>query len=325
MNIEFHYYAVYALALEAGFDDEFAFAMAASSQEVDASTTPVAFDTPDGAFEVPATQNYLFWDDAVMRDVYLPFHFLPGDQAEAAKARADGARNKYAVTPNGEPAKELLIAALKEKDPYLIGVALHSFADTWAHQNFCGLLDAHNDLDGRRSAIDLPPAGHLQALARPDDPNAVWEDQRLVPELRRVDNRARFSAAAKKVYRYLRVFLGKPFTDEELVVARLEAIWAKPSKDERLADYVIAYDLRPYERRLWRREAGVPEDSSALASTSAYDKVAWLKAGVEGLAGMGPRRVHAPSSFFSSALYRWTQAALEHRSRAKAILARQGL
>lgn len=325
MNVEFHYYAIYALALEAGFDDRTAYVMASSSQEVDASTTPLSFDAPRGAVELPPTQNYVFWDEAVMRDAYLPFHFVPGDPAEAAKSRNDGAANPYAVTANGESAKELLVAALKDKDPYLIGVALHPFADTWAHQNFCGLLDRLNDLDGQRSALDLPPAGHLQALSKPDDPHGVWEDARLVPAQRRVVNVERFAAAARKIYRYMRVYLGKPFADDELVVARLESVWAKPSKDERVADYVIAYGLRPYEPRLWRREAGVPDEASPFSGIGGYDKLAWVKAGVRDLAGSAPTRVSVGQEFYSTDLFRWMEAAVEHRARAKSIFRRRGL
>ena len=67
MNIEFHYYAVYALALEAGFDEHSAFVLATSSQEVDDSTTALAFDAPRGRVALAVTQHYLFWDEAVDR------------------------------------------------------------------------------------------------------------------------------------------------------------------------------------------------------------------------------------------------------------------
>jgi len=307
MNIEFHYYAVYVLALEAGFDESTAFLIANSSQEVDASTMPAAFDAPRGPVDVAVTQNYLFWDDAVKRDIYLPFHFVPGDPDASAKARADGGRNPYTVTPNSDNAKELLVAAFRDKDPYLMGIAAHAFADTWAHQNFCGLLDASNDIGASSPAAGLPPAGH-----RPDS--------------RLVVNRDRFSAAAVKLFRYFRVFLGRPFGDDELVVARLAAIWAKPSKDERLADYVICWNVRPYEPRLWRRDAGVPEDRSMFAGVRHYDKLAWAKSQLSKAGGSRAATVvQADSSFYATDLYRWHEAATEHRRRALSMLERKGL
>jgi hypothetical protein len=326
MNSEFHYYAVHALALEAGFDEERAFIIANSSQEVDAATTPLAFDTPTGRVDIIVSQNYLFWDESVKRDIYLPFHFLPGDPKAASASRKDGRTNPYAVTPNSEAAKELLVMALRDKDPYLIGVALHTFADTWAHQNFCGLLGGWNDVGGSSITASLPPAGHLQALSSPDEPSVRWEDPRLLPDRSHVVNRVRFADAAKKIFRYLRVFLGKGFGDDELVVAKLEALWAKPNRDERLADYVICWNMRPYEPLLWRREAGAPDDNSPFAGVRHYDKLAWAKAQLAKAAGSPARApVPVPASFRESPLYKWHQAALEHRRRALAIIERSGL
>ncbi|MBN2876010.1 MAG: hypothetical protein JXM71_13005 [Spirochaetales bacterium] len=326
MNVEFHYYAVYILALEAGFDDRTAFIMANASQEVDASTTPVRFSTSQAEVDVPVTQNYLFWDDSVSRNVYLPYHFIPGDPDAAASARRDGKRNAYAVTANSAAAKELLVSALKDKNPYLIGVALHSFADTWAHQNFCGLLDDWNDTGSSSLAAGLPPAGHLQALALPDDPAAIWSDDRLIPRLSRVINRERFTAAAQKIYRYLCVYRGRGFVDDELIVARLAAVWAKQSRDERLADYAICWDVQPYEAGLWRRQAGAPLDASPFAGLRHYDKVAWARAQLAGATGRGTTpTVQTDASFFSTDLYTWCEAATLHRKRAIAILERRGL
>ncbi len=323
MNIEFHYYAIHALALEAGLDEQTAFIIANSSQEVDASTTPIAYETPSGRVDIACTQNYVFWDESVMNDVYLPFHFLPGDADAAAAARADGRRSIWAVTPNSILAKELLTAAFKEKDPYLMGIALHAFADTWAHQNFCGRLDGWNDMGGGSMASGLPPAGHLQALSSPDEPDAVWTDGRLRPELARIRNADRFAVAAAKVFRYLCVFLGRPFHDDELVAASLRSIWSKPSKDERMADYVIRWNMRPYEPRLWRREAGAPADSAPYGGIQHYDKLAWLKSQLDRSIGRtASRPVRTDSSFYATHLYHWHEAALEHRTRAIAALKR---
>lgn len=326
MNIEFHYYALYALALEAGFDEKTAFILAQSSQEVDASTTSLAFDTPGKRVDIALTQNYLFWDEAVKRDVYLPFHFMPGDTEEAAALRNDGRHNRHAVTPNSDNVKTMLVDAFKEKDPYLMGIAAHTFADSWAHQNFCGLSDPYNSVGTAAFQASLPPAGHLQALRAPDEPDTIWIDPRLGDEHRRIDNRKRFAAAAKKLFRYFRVYLGKPFNDDELVVARLEAIWAKASKDERIADYVICWSLRPYEPGLWRIEAGAAQDRSALAGIRGYDKLAWAKNQLSEAAGLSrASAIRSDSSFFASDLYRWHEAAIEHRARAWVILERNGL
>jgi len=325
MNVEFHYYAIHALALEAGFGDADAAVLASASQYVDASTTPLAFDAPRGAVRMAVTQNYVFWDESIRRDVYLPFHFLPGDAGESSARRADGTRNAYAVTPNGETARELLVAALKERDLYLIGIALHSFADTWAHQNFSGLLEEWNDLDSRSGAFGLPPAGHLQAMTSPDDPARVWEDPRLVPGSRRVVNRERFMAAAKKIFRYLRVYLRRPFDDEDLVLEGLASIWSSPSAEERVADCTIKWGTPPWDPGAWRTEAGAPPDRSPLAGIRHYDKLAWAKSELSRGLSREEAPIRVDSSFYASSLYHWHEAAMEHRSRAQSMLERRGL
>ena len=327
MNVEFHYYALYALALEAGLDDAFSRRLASSSQYVDASISPMRFESGRGTVSVAVTQNYVFWDESVLRDVYLPFHFLPGDQARASALRIDGRAGDHAVTPNGELARELLVAALGDRDPWLIGIALHSFADTWAHQNFSGRQEPLNDLGGRGGAVGLPPVGHLHAFAAPDEPDRVWTDGRLLPEHATVVNRDRFREAARKIFRYLRVYQGRKFDDEEPVLDSLSRIWASPSRDERIADCGIRWGIEGWDAQAWRREAGAPEDRSALAGIRHYDKLSWARAELKRAFmgdGDGPG-IPAGDAFYQSELYHWHEAALEHRKRAQAALARRGL
>lgn len=327
MNAEFHYYAIYVIAREAGLEEGFAYRMAQASQYVDASLSPLRFDTPRGTVDVAVTQNYVFWDDAIRRDVYLPFHFLPGDPEAAARARIDGEGSPYAVTPNGDLAKKLLEAAFRDKDPYLMGIALHSFADTWAHQNFSGREEAWNDMGGRSAAMGLPPVGHLHAFAWPDEPDRTWTDPRLVPELASVVNRERFYLAARKIFRYLRVFQGKKFDDEELALDGLRAVWASPSRDERLADYTIRWGVMPWNAQDYRIRAGAPEDRSPLSGIRHYDKLTWAKGELlRALSPGGPQpAIAVGSGFFESDLFRWHEAAREHRARAQAALGERKL
>ncbi|MBP7264126.1 MAG: hypothetical protein KBB32_08120 [Spirochaetia bacterium] len=325
MNVEFHYYAIHALALEAGFDADTARIMASASQYVDTSTTALAFDAPQGRVDVAVTQNYVFWDDSVRRDIYLPFHFLPGEPQVSSALRKDGASNPYAVTANSTLAKELLVGAFRDKDPYIMGVALHAFADTWAHQNFAAQSASWNELDSGMSALGLPAAGHLHALSAPDEPDRTWTDSRLVPAKRTVVNTRRFADAARKIFRYFRVFLGKPFDDDDLVVERLASIWADPSRDGRLAEYCIRYDLGPWDAQSWRLAAGAPPDRSPLAGVRHYDKLAWAKAELARALRGGLKAIPVSSSLYQSELYQWHQAATEYRLRAQAALAKRGL
>ncbi|HAE23613.1 MAG TPA: hypothetical protein DCG47_15035, partial [Spirochaetaceae bacterium] len=189
---------------------------------------------------------------------------------------------------------------------------------------FSGLMEDFNALPESRGKA-LPPAGHLQALARPDAPDGLWRDDRLKPGYRDIVNRNRFASAARKIYRYLRVYLGKPFTDDELIVEPLARIWGSPARDERIADYLIEFGVEPWDKELWRREAGAPGDDSPLAGLRHYDKLAWAKAELTRAFAREPDAIQVGSAFYSSHLYRWNEAAIEHKKRALSALEREGL
>lgn len=325
MNVEFHYYCLYYLARQAGLDERFSSILAASSQYVDASTSPQSFSTPREELSITVTQNYVFWDETVRRDMYLPFHFLPGAGKDRPGVSPSTLSNPYTVHPNGEIARELVIRAFKERDPFLMGIALHSFADTWAHQNFSGLVEEGNSIKTEASLLRLPPAGHLQALTQPDEPGRVWLDPRLPEHERRVDNSKRFLQAGRKIYRYLCVFNGRSFGDEDLVLEDLQSIWAGKSKEERLADYVIRWDLAPWNAREWPLEAGARTGSSSLADIDGYATLSWAKSEILKSLGEKPPSHQVDSNFYTTSLYHWHEAALEHRKRALHALNERGL
>jgi hypothetical protein len=329
MNVEFHYYSIHYLARQAGLDNSFSGLLAAASQYVDASTFPLWFSTPREELGITVTQNYVFWDESVRREIYLPFHFLPGGSADGSSSGTDrhpqGKVNPYTVRPNGDIAKELLIRAFRDKDPFLMGIALHSFADTWAHQNFSGLLEEGNSIKNDSSVLRLPPAGHLQALTQPDEPDRIWFDPRLPEEEQQVDNTRRFIQAGRKIYRYLCIFNNKPYDDEELVLDSMRSIWSGRSREGRLADYTIHWDVPPWDARDWQLEAGAVSRPSVFADIKNYDKVAWAKNEILRTLGEKPPCHHVGSGFYASTLYRWHEAALEHRKRALNALAERGL
>jgi len=321
MNAEFHYYAVYYLCLRAGFPEERARTIAISSQYVDEAVYECAIEEAGRERLTLVTQNYAFWDETVLRDVYLPFHFVPGLDTGSA---APGA-SRWTVVPDGPVAKELLVSALRSGSDYRVGIALHAFADGWAHQNFSGRLEFGNSID---PSSPLPPVGHLQALRSPDDPAGAWEDPRLGPDRSRIVNAERFVQAALKVYRYLRTSLRRGFEDERLAVEPLERLWTGGSRDarSRIADYSVELGVPPYDRGEWLAESGV---SSPIQGERAagYDMLLWLSSELRGRAGLGPRRLglRAGASFAGSPLEAWNEAAREHRAAAQSILSREGL
>jgi hypothetical protein len=44
--------------------------------------------------------------------------------------------------------KRLFAKSLKSADLYRIGIATHTYADTFCHQNFVGFKESFNDMEG---------------------------------------------------------------------------------------------------------------------------------------------------------------------------------
>ena len=326
MNQEFHYYAVCFLCLRAGFDERRAVDIAFASQYVDNAILAYEIDDGQGSYTTEVTQNYIFWDEATLRDIYLPFHFVPGDQAKAARERRDGAASRWTVTPDSPLAKELLVAALRSGDDFRIGIALHSYADGWAHQHFSGRTEGCNALD---PSSPLPPAGHLQAMRRPDDAAGSWADPRLLPYLSRVDNSVRFRAAAGKIYRYLRTSLRLGFEDEELHLDDLEASWKRYPGDmkARLASSTVDLGVPPYDKRGYLSAAGISDEDAEDSRFAGYDKLTWARAELSRRSGFGSRgrRFSTRGRYRDSSLHRWNIAAREHRELALSLYKKESL
>jgi hypothetical protein len=326
MNAEFHYYAIYFLCLRAGMGARRCSDIAFSSQYVDNAI--LAYDIEDGGFSYrsQATQNYSFWDEETLRGIYLPFHFIPGVPEAAARERLDGRASRWAVTPDSPLARELLVAALRSGSDFRIGIALHAYADTWAHQHFSGRVEQLNVID---PSSPLPAAGHLQALRAPDDAAGRWTDPRLLPELARVDNASRFRAAAKKVYRYLRTSLRLGFEEEDIVLDELASAWARYPLDmkARLASLSVDAGVPPYDKRGYLSRAGIVDERSEETGSSGYDKLDWLRSELarRSGAGSGIKRIQTGGRFRGSELHQWNEAAREHRELATSILSKEGL
>jgi hypothetical protein len=318
MNVEFHYYSTAFVAVKAGFSLEEATTLAYAGQYVDHHQRAYRIQTPRGSLFSPPTQDFSFWDQATVDEVLAPFHFLPAGRDQGASVRRDGAVSVWDVRPHSAPAKRLLVEALKTRNLYRIGLALHTYSDTWAHQNFTARNEAWNRLD---ESNPLPAPGHAHAGFDPDLWLANWDDPRLVEP--RVDNRRRFATCARKIYRYLCVFRGKGFDDEEAVADELSALVAagtgRTTVEDRTIEFVLALNLEPYLKKRWVDEAlEIPE----TASWPLLDR--WKKVGQSLLTRSGlalPLDVRAKPGFETSHLASWMRAAEEHRAFAKTLVA----
>lgn len=146
MNIDFHYGVIYAVARLAGLEMKEATTVAHACQYVDDATTTGVLEFAGGeTFERFASAHRMFdyknMLDGQNRLVWVPFHFLPGAEGTTLDEKA-------ICKPNSAVAKDMvkhtLAARRAENSLHRLGVMLHVYVDTWAHQGFSGISSLHN-------------------------------------------------------------------------------------------------------------------------------------------------------------------------------------
>lgn len=144
-----HYYGTYALAVAAGLNLETAHIVATSAQFVDdcASKEQIKFNDA-GQIDSQATAhhtidiNNINHDD--QRQVWVPFHFLPGNEG-------DDFTERLMCRKDSSLAQEMVQTALhslgNEEGAYRLGITAHVYADTFAHYGFSGIGSRRNQVD----------------------------------------------------------------------------------------------------------------------------------------------------------------------------------
>lgn len=224
MEKDFHHHIIYALAKVAGYDkavdgsDETeAKIIAYASQYVDDNCDRTykikGLDVKLPA-ELPIDDHYFYptLTQAVditatkletQRYIFMPFHFLPGQNYEPTK-NMNGICNPRCTIRNSENANSLLDDAFNVTDKtfglYRIGIALHTYADTWAHERFTAFNEPWNKvLDWYKDFKALAPnIGHADVWHLPDQICKTWRDHRFNEDP--VNNRKRAFEAVEKIY-----------------------------------------------------------------------------------------------------------------------------
>lgn len=273
MDLNFHYFAVKTIARDAGFGENDAQLIASYSQfidDYDIWKNYMFLEVPDYAkslatkypwgysFYTVTTGFTSLFDTARLslpkyqREIVVPFHFIPVRKLKDIPN--DAPRSEYRTAP-ADITGSFLIRHLLDgaKDQYLanpgryelmrIGMLLHTFADTYAHQNFSGfhgwenfsyLVKVTDNFDhGKDITKDYNPdfyggiysVGHANVNHAPDDTFAEFEMSMAENENQSKkesytlhfsrSNAQVFADAAKQIFRYLYACQGKPEPTEE--------------------------------------------------------------------------------------------------------------
>ena len=238
MNIDFHYGVIYLTARLAGLGSADAQVVAHACQYVDDATNDGVLRFKDGeSFERCASAHemldYRNALDAQNRLIWVPFHFLPAAQGESLD-------DKAICQPDSAVAREMVQRALNrpaaDNTLHRLGVTLHVYVDTWAHQGFSGIVSNNNrivslegdghphevwfdkfknywrELGNDLSAVAIDAVsglGHGAALHFPDLPWAVWNYTKLGQDSVRRENLPEFIKAADMACKVVQGFIHK--------------------------------------------------------------------------------------------------------------------
>jgi hypothetical protein len=201
MQIDFHHAATYVIARLAGFPHTKAGKIAYAAQYVDDAdnTGVVRFDNGAMYSRISSAHHMLDYRNSNAlknRRVWLPFHFLPGNgELPPGKVPRGRFYKRLLCRPNSFVAKDMLKACLADKyKPYglhRLGITMHVYADTWAHQGFAGInhkINKASDIHSQNKRDDAKlleklanyflsrafPLGHGAVLTYPDRPYVDW-------------------------------------------------------------------------------------------------------------------------------------------------------
>lgn len=233
MQVDFHHGTTYVLARWAEFSKEEAEIIAYAAQYVDdAVQTGVIHFSEGEKFERRSSAHKMidihnFSDDA-NRQAWVLFHFLPGNQGLPADAGTDlSFIEKLVCCPDSHVARDMLKECIVEKrrpySLYRLGITLHVYADTWAHQGFAGVknginkicLHAHGIDKVESEAAEILPLGHGMALTYPDHPWRNWQYEDHACNIIPYENTEKYLVAADAMLRFLRRYKINDMHDTE--------------------------------------------------------------------------------------------------------------
>lgn len=160
MHIDLHYYGTYAMARSAGLKPVICQRIASAAQFVDDNwedEKPIRFRDGGRLYLTPTShplKNLIYASfledlniiDNDQRTVWLPFHFLPGNEGKSISER-------MVCRKDSKIAREMVKFCLSMKDKtfglFLVGIAAHVYADTFSHYGFSGVSSRWNRVNGK--------------------------------------------------------------------------------------------------------------------------------------------------------------------------------
>jgi hypothetical protein len=249
MEIDFHFGVTYVVSRIAGLNHDQAQIVATCSQYVDdtVKTGILKFETGEAYHRISTAHkrsDYHIFLPAEERKVWVPFHFLPGNESNGSHEIEF--YNRIVCRPNSliaqQMAKNCILKQERHFGLHQLGITAHVFIDTWAHQGFAGIdhpVNIVTDIKLQDSPLQnnflkavmhaglFPalwqlvqptfckllnrffPMGHGAALHHPDHPFKKWSYKNGQGELVIRDNPKDFLEASDELCKLIRRFILK--------------------------------------------------------------------------------------------------------------------
>lgn len=284
MQIDGHHTLTYVVSRLAGLSHKDADIVAYSAQYVDEATNKGVIKFDNGAMyartaSAHKTFDYRNSDELANHRVWVPFHFLPGNGGLPAGENPTGSFiDKLICKPNSYIALDMLKSMINDSDKnyalHRLGITLHVYADTFAHQGFAGVNHQVNEVtklscgnvEKDQSFFEkmqnyfvskLFPLGHGASLSHPDKPFLTWNyidgnGQKITR-----NNHQIFCDAADAMCRVVQCYIAKDKemeidkqaglceTDKALI-AELLAKFSSEKEDERHVAWLKAISLKTF-------------------------------------------------------------------------------
>jgi hypothetical protein len=274
MQIDFHHTVIYVLARLADFSREDAALIAHASQYVDDAVNAgtIRFDNKALYHRIASAHkmlDYRNFKELANARVWVPFHFLPGNEVrDEDRDLVSDYVQRLICRPNSSIAQQMMRNCIADQDSphalYRLGISLHTYVDTWAHQGFAGLdhevnhvreiLDWSGAYDEEKMAYvqkffgrniferfrdrvvslfvsEVAPVGHGAVLGFPDRPYLRWKYRDWRGRLIERDNPRDFMDAADHAFTMLKAYKRGKWMDHCDLI---------PSPDRELIDHLLS-------------------------------------------------------------------------------------
>jgi len=173
MQLDIHYYGTYVLARLAGLKPDVCKTIATASQFVDDNAATCHIEFQDGGrIDAQATAHHVS-DIIINRDVkdqrqiWVPFHFLPGNEGKTFSERLLCRKNSMIAR---EMVKHHIGYSRQAFGVCLIGITAHIYADTFSHFGFSGVGSRRNKVDNTsfefNNGLDPDIADYIKGKAK---------------------------------------------------------------------------------------------------------------------------------------------------------------